>query len=476
MGNLRYVFNMILWARVAVVLAANSKYSPYFTSDDGFGVDEYPLPQGSNITQVHLLHRHGSRYPSDSETVSQLAQKVAAARARGTKFTGDLAFLNDYVWAEGVNVLVPLGRQELYDSGVLHYYNYGALLKTNSSKLVVRTTTVDRVLKSAENFLAGFFGLEWRDHANILPLISGSGYNSSLTGSGICKNIAQVFAASLQSAAGSKWQGIYLKDKTQQLGRLAKGFNWTVDDSYTAQTLCAYETVSFGYSPFCQLFNYQEWEGFGYSMDIMASSMMGFGSPVARASGIGWVEEFLARVQGHLLDVAPGLTSSNLTLGSNPVTFPLDQPLYFDFAHDISIMSALTAFGLRQFAGSLPPTGPPRNQQFHASRVVPFAGRLNIEIIQAPHAVKAQRSRGNSQSAYVSGSGKTRYVHFMLNKRTVPLHASFDACVQRDDGWCELNTFLKIQKESLARAQFDHSCNGNWTLGPYGSVTDGVPA
>jgi hypothetical protein len=207
----------------------------------------------------------------------------------------------------------------------------------------------------------------------------------------------------------------------------------------------------------------------------MESTLMGFGSPISRAGGIAWVEEFLARVQGHLLDVAPGLTSANLTLGSNPTTFPLDQALYFDFGHDISIMAALTAFGIRQFADFLPATGPPRHQQFRASKVVPFAGRLNIEIIDAPHAVKAKRPRSDEDNPYVAGTGKTRYVHFILNQRTVPLHASFEECEYRDDGWCELSTFLKIQKGSLAKAQYQYSCEGKWTMGPYGSVTDGVP-
>ncbi|KAL2809564.1 histidine phosphatase superfamily [Aspergillus granulosus] len=449
--------------------------SPYFVPEEGFGVDEYPLPAGAQITQVHLIHRHGSRYPSDSETIARFAQRISNATAQGTKFAGDLSFLNDYSWKQGVNILVPKGRQELFESGVLHFYNYGALYK-NTSKLVVRSTTSDRALKSAENFLAGFFGLEWREHANILQLISGGGFNSSLTGMSVCKNAGQVFA-SLENDAMKTWQEIYLERKTKSLQKLAgRKFNWTVSDSADAQTLCAYETVSFGYSPFCALFDYEEWEGYSYASSIMSSSLMGFGSPISRASGIAWVQEFLARVQGQLLDATAlaGLTSANLTLDTNPVTFPLDQPLYFDFGHDASIMAALSAFGITQFAQVLPPTGPPRHQQFHADRVTPFAGRLDIEIVDAPHRVRAQRPR-HGDSPYILRTGKTRYVHFMLNQRTVPLHASFDECEYRDDGWCELETFLKVQKRSLEKAQFEYSCEGDWELGPYGSVTDGVP-
>ncbi|KAL4862858.1 hypothetical protein BDV12DRAFT_206913 [Aspergillus spectabilis] len=446
--------------------------SPYFVSEEGFGVDEFPLPEDATISQVHLLHRHGSRYPSDSEGTSQWAQKIANATALGTRFTEGLAFLNDWTWREGVNILVPKGRQELYDSGVLHFYNYGALYK-NSSKLVVRSTSVNRVIESAENFLAGFFGLGWREHANILTLISGAGFNSSLTGMSVCKNSAKVFST-LENAAMDEWQNIYLKRKTKILQKWAGDFNWTVADSANAQTLCAYETVSFGYSLFCELFDYDEWEGFSYTSSIQSSSLMGFASPISRASGIAWVQEFLARVQGRLLDVPPGVTSANLTLDTNAVTFPLDQALYFDFGHDASIMAVLAAFGIRQFAEYLPPTGPPRHQGYHSSRVTPFAGRLNIEIIDAPHKVRASRSN-KSGNTYIPRTSKTKYVHFMLNQRTVPLHASFEECEYRDDGWCELETFLKIQESSIEKARFEYSCNGDWEAGPYGSVTDGVP-
>lgn len=46
----------------------------------------------------------------------------------------------------GAEILVPRGRQELFESGVLHYYNYAQLYNPNS-KIIVRTTTQDRMLK-----------------------------------------------------------------------------------------------------------------------------------------------------------------------------------------------------------------------------------------------------------------------------------------------------------------------------------------
>ncbi|KAL2786663.1 histidine phosphatase superfamily [Aspergillus keveii] len=424
--------------------------SPYFAPEEGFGVDEYPLPNGANISQVHLLHRHGSRYPTGGEPLESIV--------------GSLSFLNNYSLKLGVNSLVPKGREELFESGV------------NSSKLLVRSTTVERVVKSTQNFLAGFFGLDWQEHAEILQLVAADGFNSSLTASYICKNGARL-ATSPGIDAANEWRNIYLDKKTKMLSNWAGGFNWTVSDTANAQNLCPYETVALGYSPFCELFDYDEWEGFSYTMSIIMSSIVGFGSPISRATGIGWVEEFLARVNGHLLDIPAGLTSANLTLDRDPATFPLSQPLFFDFAHDVTILSVLSAFGITQFADILPASGPPADQQFHTDSITPFAARLNIEIIDAPHEVTGERSyKLEDNDDYIPATGRTRYVHFLLNQRTVPLHASFKECEQRDDGWCELETFLQIQKRSLGKAQFQYSCNGDWDMGPYGSVTNGVPA
>lgn len=129
--------------------------SPYFPNPDGFGADEYPLPPGANITHVNLLHRHGARYPTGDSPVSTFGSKIENVTMNGTaSWTGELSFLNDWTYNLGAEILVPRGRQELFDSGVTFYYNYGRLYSPDN-KIIARTTTQDRMLKSAENFMAG---------------------------------------------------------------------------------------------------------------------------------------------------------------------------------------------------------------------------------------------------------------------------------------------------------------------------------
>lgn len=182
------------------------------------------------------------------------------------------------------------------------------------------------------------------------------------------------------------------------------------------------------------------------------------------------MEEVLARLTNHTINSVIGQV--NVTLDNNTVTFPLNQTLYFDFSHDTNMAAILTAFGFKQFQPLLPTTGPPPNQQLIVSHLQPFGARIDIELIKAPQPVAANRT--DAGNAYTSGP-PTSYIHFIINQRTLPLGASFEACGQRTDGWCELQTFIDIQSQSLNNASYDYSCNGKYPSVPYGSITDGVP-
>jgi len=258
---------------------------------------------------------------------------------------------------------------------------------------------------------------------------------------------------------------------TPATSRLAKlvDFDWTVEDSYAAQGLCPYETVAFGYSPFCQLFTPQEWRHFGYSIDVDFSGFSAFTSPVGRANGLGWQQELVARLRGQPLGY-DSHSQINATLDSMPETFPLNQSLYFDFTHDTNILSVLTALGLRQFASPLPVEEYPGDHAFTVAHLTPFGARLDLEVIRTPKPLRADRA------GYAEEGAETKYVHLVLNQRTIPLGASFPECdVLRADGWCELDTFLAVQDRMAGLAQFDWACFGDWEEPAYGETTDGAP-
>jgi len=127
--------------------------------------------------------------------------------------------------------------------------------------------------------------------------------------------------------------------------------------------------------------------------------------------GIGYVEEVYARLQGHVYNLPPGATQSNVTTSSMQSTFPLNQTLYFDFSHDTNIMAIITAFGLKQFAQELPASGPPADQQLIVSHVTPFAARMVRRSREAScgltNRLNCETGLGNHQGPQSSESGAT---------------------------------------------------------------------
>ena len=203
------------------------------------------MPPGANISQVHVLHRHGARYPTGTSSVAKFGSLIYNITHNATaKWSGDLTFLNDWSYTLGSEILVARGRQELFDSGVLHYYNYGQLYKPGS-KILARTTSQDRMLKSAEYFMAGFFGLEWTNNASLVIIWEQLGFNNSLAGYYKCNN-SEDYHSTGGNNASLIWEGIYLKDATERFKSMAGGYNWTTADTYNAQTICPYETVAVG--------------------------------------------------------------------------------------------------------------------------------------------------------------------------------------------------------------------------------------
>ncbi|KAL9057901.1 MAG: hypothetical protein Q9162_002028 [Coniocarpon cinnabarinum] len=439
----------------------HGQLSHYFPNPDGFGVDEFPLPPGANISSLYMLSRHGSRYPTSTPSV---VGKILNA----TSFTasGDLAFLNNWTYKLGEAILVPIGKQELFDSGTLHQYLYGQLYPNDGSKIIARTTSQDRMLQSAEYFLAGFFGLQWPNNATLEVIIESDGYNNSLAGYDNCPG-SNLPPSEGGTNATTQWASIYLADATQRINSQVQGLNFTVSDVYNMQSLCAYETVALGYSAFCDLFTYEEWQGYEYSVDINFAGNNAFQSPTGRAVGIGWAQELLARMSHHFVN-SPAGTQVNTTLDSMPSTFPTDQVLNFDFSHDTNIMSDLTALGLTQFADVLPATKMVPHDLI-VSHLTPFGARLDVEVISTPQPIQPENCLD-----YAEG-GPTMYVHFILNQRTIPLGASYQQCGHLQNGWCEMSAFLNATSNIVAKSQFEYACFTNYSSVPYGTLTNGVP-
>lgn len=81
-----------------------------------FGLDNAsPLaPKGCQITQIHVLNRHGARYPTEDSGVADWGNKVlAAANSTGFNATGKMSFLQNWSFKLGAEILTPFGREQM---------------------------------------------------------------------------------------------------------------------------------------------------------------------------------------------------------------------------------------------------------------------------------------------------------------------------------------------------------------------------
>jgi hypothetical protein len=64
----------------------------------------------------------------------------------------------------------------------------------------------------------------------------------------------------------------------------------------------------------------------------------GFGYPLARALGIGYIQEMVARLTHAPIERHN--SSTNSTLDDSPITFPLDHNLYVDATHEVVVLNS----------------------------------------------------------------------------------------------------------------------------------------
>ena len=91
--------------------------APYFSVDsavNGLPEASPQIPSGCELTQVHLFQRHGSRYPTSGDPSGDFTKKLAkASNTTGFNVTGPLAFLENWTFKLGQEILTAYGRKEL---------------------------------------------------------------------------------------------------------------------------------------------------------------------------------------------------------------------------------------------------------------------------------------------------------------------------------------------------------------------------
>ncbi|KXN83922.1 3-phytase A [Leucoagaricus sp. SymC.cos] len=417
------------------------------------------VPKGCDIIQVHLLHRHGARYPTSGTGPATFAAKIhdAANSVEGFEAAGDLAFLRDWTYKLGAEVLTPFGRSQLYDLGVGFRVRYGELLKGFKDLPVFRTTSEARMVDSALNFAAGFFGLpDYNKNYHQLIEIEASGFNSTLAPYDNCPNANGEIAQIGNNVFTERWTNIYLSNAQKRLAKQLPGFNLTSADAFQMQQTCVYETVALGYSKFCGLFTEEEWKGFAYADALHMWYGAGPGNPLSSAMGIGYVQELVSRLTRTR--ITEFKTSVNQSIVSSETLFPLNQPIYVDATHDTILSAIYVAMNFTNFirSGPLPTEHIPENLSYETVTVNPFGVNLIGQVLSCP------------------ASGTPTHIRWIINDGVVPL-IGINGCKSNKDGMCEIGTFIDGMKQRIAEVDYDFACNGNYTFPDPDPIVDGQP-
>lgn len=375
-----------------------------------------------------MLSRHGARDPTAkktveyADTIKKLHQNVKSWPSKGK-----YAFLKKYRYDLGADQLSVFGEQEMVNSGIKFYQRYRAL--TRDAIPFVRASGQERVVESAQNFTQGYHLARGRDHRggidadwpyNILVLPEGPGFNNTLD-HGTCTSFENGTYSTIGDDAMDKWADIFVPPIKKRLDKKLKGSDLSKEDVLHLMDLCPFETVahpSGKVSPFCRLFDQEEWEQYGYYQSLGKYYGYGHGNPLGATQGVGFANELIARLTDSTVN---DHTSTNTTLDDSSETFPVGLNLYADFSHDNDLTSAMSALGLYNLQ-KLPKKHlktPQEAQGYSAAWTVPFAARMYVEKMLCEGTVD-------------------ELVRIIINDRVVPL----DNCGADKFGRCSLTSFL----------------------------------
>ncbi|ODQ67935.1 phosphoglycerate mutase-like protein [Nadsonia fulvescens var. elongata DSM 6958] len=440
------------------------RYSEFFTDNSNFlGIkdDGIGTPHQCAIEQVHVLHRHGDRYPTSgtSRPMKDLAKKLTEYfKTHAYKPLPPFEWIKTWNYTLDQDILTSKGIATEFSSGAKLWSDYSkTLFKTDQQFYspeiytyengtqrpipVIRATTQSRIQTSAEAWAAGFFGqysgqpYAEKDASKLYNLILQDeidGNNNTLAGEYRCPVPKKKFSGVSKK---QEWVKHYLNDTVIRIQSYLPGIELTNQEVFNMQQLCAFETAAHGFSHFCDLFNEKEWQGYEYAADLEFYYSSSFGGGVyTPAWGTGWASEFIARLEGKL--IVTEANGVNISLTNNTITFPIDQPFYLDMTHDGDIIHLLTLMDLNIFKQVLPSNYMDPSRQFFLSRLVPFGARLVFELLSCK---------------------SNRYIRAKLNDRVLPLH-SMKYCLHSNNGLCSFEAFVKSLKNSIEEANFDEVC------------------
>jgi hypothetical protein len=360
------------------------------------------------------------------------AMLVAVIQQTATSFPDEFAFLKTYNYTLGADLLSDAGRQEMVNSGAHFYRRYSALVEKNAP--FVRSSGQDRVIESANKWLAGFAQAAKNSTPAAIDVTipEGAGMNNTLSHE-ICTNFEEGALDKVGDSAQAVWTAKFVPPMQSRVNSKL-GTNMTYSDIINLMDLCPFNTIgspNAQVSDFCYLFTVDEWHQYDYYESLGKYYGYGNGNPLGPTQGVGYVNELLARLTQTPVN---DHTNTNRTLDSDPATFPIDRKAYADFSHDNDMTAIFAGLGLYNSTKPLSNStleGTDETNGYSAAWTVPFAARMYVEKLSC-------------------GSEKEESVRVIVNDRVMPL----EFCNGDEFGRCTLSAF--VESQSFARG------GGHW--------------
>ncbi|CAN6674934.1 hypothetical protein TRVA0_073S00188 [Trichomonascus vanleenenianus] len=261
------------------------------------------------VDQVHLLARHGERFPN-LDKYMQFGNVIGDLKA---KFGGTNSIIGKTLEDYELDFMQPTQQGELTTvgqfSGASSSWKLGTQFKARYSGLIEKDKTVaihaansERVLDTARNMLSGFIGKSRSKIAvvDVMPDRFDTPAPGRPSPSPICPQYDQ-----FQKQAKTKGKDAnFVAATVTTISRLVKGAPPTAQgNSINALQvsqlcdLCAYELDASGSSPICNMFIPQEWEANERSADYEFVNAYGPGNPYAKSVGIPYLTETFKLLQ-----------------------------------------------------------------------------------------------------------------------------------------------------------------------------------
>lgn len=393
--------------------------APYI-QHPGFGISPDVPPQ-CTLEQVHLLSRHGERYPSTNsgKTLEKIMKKFE--NYNGT-FTGELAFLNDYTFFVPDNALLEkettpfnshspyAGTSNAMRHGMFFRNKYQSLFNATEETLNVFTSNSGRVHLTSQYFARGFMGEQYSDDAvkyYVITEDADMGANSLTPRSG-----CQAYDEDANDDLVSKFDTSFLEDAQKRILKGNDGLNLTTNDVNQLFSWCAYEINVRGSSPFCDLFTNEEFIKYSYSTDL---------------------SNYYSHGKGHNLTHVIGAPYLNATLQFLKEENP-DFKVLLAFTHDTDVEIFHSALGLLEPKDDLPTDHIPFPNPYVHSQIVPQGARLYTEKYTCD---------GES------------YVRYLVNDAVYPIQS----CQSGPGFSCKLSDFESYINSRLEGVDYASQCN-----------------